>query len=130
MLSDIHPQPHLFRALDAPEESQAYQESTTSVQRWVTETMALKQALQDEDRWTWWTRWTMVDPVDHGGRKSKLWSFTMTILTITVFFSSSFPIPYFSIFFRTVPWDSRLPGSTIVGLVPGDCSSSPYPQRR
>jgi gluconate kinase len=54
MLSDIHPQPHLFRALD-PEESQSYQESTTSVQRWVTETMALKQALQDEDRWTWWT---------------------------------------------------------------------------
>eukprot|EP00435_Cladocopium_sp_Y103_P019590 s632_g4.t1 len=31
-------------------ESQSYQESTTSVQRWVSETMALKQALQDEDR--------------------------------------------------------------------------------
>lgn len=30
-------------------ESQSYQESTTSVQRWVTETMALKQALQEEE---------------------------------------------------------------------------------
>ncbi|CAK9065066.1 unnamed protein product [Durusdinium trenchii] len=30
-------------------ESQSYQESTTSVQRWVTETMSLKQSLQEEE---------------------------------------------------------------------------------
>ena len=32
----------------ALQESQSYQESTTSVQRWVTETMALRQSLEEE----------------------------------------------------------------------------------
>lgn len=42
-----------------------------------------------------------VDLVDHGGRKSKLWSFTMTILTNIVFllfikFPDAIFFPYFS----------------------------------
>ena len=32
------------------QESQSYQESTTSVQRWITETVALRQSLQEEAR--------------------------------------------------------------------------------
>ena len=39
--------------VNVSKESQSYQESTTSVQRWVTETMALKQALQEEADQQW-----------------------------------------------------------------------------